>query len=61
VTTQANRGASGRLPRNVWAASRASFLTDVSSEMVLNLLPLFLANVLGLQMALIGPPTVSVA
>jgi hypothetical protein len=32
------------LPRNVWAASGASFLTDVSSEMILNLLPLFLSR-----------------
>ncbi|MCP4002947.1 MAG: MFS transporter [bacterium] len=42
------------LPRNVWAASITSFLTDVSSEMVLNLLPLFLANVLGLKASVIG-------
>jgi MFS family permease len=38
----------------VWAASGASFLTDVSSEMILNLLPLFLANVLGVTTAVIG-------
>lgn len=42
------------LPRNVWAASGASFLTDVSSEMILNLLPLFLSNVLGVTTAVIG-------
>jgi len=42
------------LPRNVWAASAASFFTDVSSEMILNLLPLFMANVLGLRTSLIG-------
>lgn len=42
------------LPRNVWAASGASFLTDVSSEMILNLLPLFLANVLGVTTVVIG-------
>jgi hypothetical protein len=35
------------LPRNVWADSLTSFLMDISSEMVINLLPLFLANVLG--------------
>jgi nitrate/nitrite transporter NarK len=40
------------LPRNVWAASVTSFLTDVSSEMVVNLLPLYL--VLGLSTAVIG-------
>jgi hypothetical protein len=37
----------GRLPRNVWAAGLASCCMDISSEMVLNLLPLFLANALG--------------
>ena len=42
------------LPRNVWAASGASFLTDVSSEMILNLLPLFLSNVLGVTTVVIG-------
>ncbi len=43
-----------RLPRNVWAASLTSFLTDISSEMVLNLVPLFLANVLHTQTGIIG-------
>jgi len=42
------------LPRNVWAASLASFFTDISSEMVLNLLPLYLANVLGVKTDVIG-------
>src|SRR5512138_2133690 len=42
------------LPRNVWAVSLTSFFMDVSSEMVLNILPLFLANVLGVQTAIIG-------
>lgn len=42
------------LPRNVWAASLASFFTDISSEMVLNLLPLYLANVLGVRTDIIG-------
>ncbi len=42
------------LPRNVWAVSLTSFFMDVSSEMVINLLPLFLANVLGLKTNLIG-------
>jgi MFS family permease len=56
VTRRAGEnGASVRgLPRNVWAASGASFLTDVSSEMILNLLPLFLANVLGMRTVVIG-------
>jgi len=43
-----------RLPRNVWVVTITSFLTDISSEMVLNLVPLFLANVLGTKTAIIG-------
>jgi MFS family permease len=42
------------LPPNVWVVSATSFLTDVSSEMVLNVLPLYLANVLGVGAATIG-------
>ncbi len=42
------------LPRNVWAVTVTSFLTDISSEMILNLLPLFLANVLGVRTGVIG-------
>jgi MFS family permease len=42
------------LPRNVWAASLCSFFMDISSEMVLNLVPLFLANVLGVRTSVIG-------
>lgn len=42
------------LPRNVWAVSLTSFFMDISSEMVINILPLFLFNVLGVQTALIG-------
>jgi MFS family permease len=42
------------LPRNVWAASLTSFFMDVSSEMVLNILPLFLSNVLGVKTNIIG-------
>jgi MFS family permease len=43
-----------QLPRNVWAVSVTSFLMDISSEMVLNLLPLFLAGVLGVRTTMIG-------
>jgi MFS family permease len=43
-----------RIPRNVWILSITSFLTDVSSEMLINLLPLFLVNVLGVRIAVIG-------
>jgi MFS family permease len=42
------------LPRNIWATSITSFLTDISSEMVINLLPLYLFNVLGVSTAVIG-------
>ncbi|MBN2547608.1 MAG: MFS transporter [Anaerolineales bacterium] len=42
------------LPRNLWAVSLTSFLMDISSEMVINILPLFLANVLGVKTNLIG-------
>lgn len=42
------------LPRNVWAVSLTSFFMDISSEMVINLLPLFLSNVLGVRTSVIG-------
>lgn len=42
------------LPRNVWAVSLTSFFMDISSEMVLNILPLFLSNVLGVGTVIIG-------
>ena len=47
------RGLRG-LPRNVWAVTLTSFLTDISSEMLVWLLPLFLSNVLGAPTAAIG-------
>jgi MFS family permease len=43
-----------QLPRNVWAVGLTSFFMDISSEMVINILPLFLANVLGVQTSIIG-------
>jgi MFS family permease len=43
-----------QLPRNVWAVGLTSFFMDVSSEMVINILPLFLANVLGVPTSIIG-------
>jgi len=43
-----------KLPRNVWAVTLTSFLTDISSEMTVYLLPLFLANVLGVKTNVIG-------
>ena len=42
------------IPRNVWVLSLASFLRDIASEMLIHLLPLFLANVLGVGVAIIG-------
>jgi len=42
------------LHRNIWATSLTSFFMDVSSEMVTNMLPLFLSNVLGIQTNIIG-------
>jgi len=43
-----------KLPRNVWIVTITSLLTDVSSEMIVYLIPLFLANVLGVRTAVIG-------
>ncbi len=43
-----------RLPRNVWVVTLTSFLTDVSSEMLVYVLPLFLSNVLGVRTSVIG-------
>jgi MFS family permease len=42
------------LPINVWVVTITSFLTDISSEMIFNLIPLFLANVLNAGTAVIG-------
>ncbi len=43
-----------RLPVNVWVLSATSFFTDVSSEMLFNLIPLFLVNVLGTRTLYVG-------
>jgi len=42
------------LPRNIRAVGLTSFFMDVSSEMVINVLPLFLSNVLGVKTNIIG-------
>ena len=42
------------LPRNVKALSVVSLLTDISSEMIYPLLPIFLTTVLGASAAMIG-------
>lgn len=47
-------GARTPLPRNVRVLAGVSFLTDVASEMVYPLLPLFLATVLGVSAAGLG-------
>ncbi len=56
TTTQAGEPKTGLrdLPRNVWVVTVTSFLTDISSEMLINLIPLFLANVLGVRTGVIG-------
>ncbi len=43
-----------RLHPNIWVATLTSLLTDISSEMLVYLIPLFLANVLGVRTAIIG-------
>lgn len=43
-----------RLHPNIWIVTATSFLTDVSSEMIVYLIPLFLSNVLGVKTAVIG-------
>jgi MFS family permease len=43
-----------KLHPNIWIVTATSFLTDVSSEMLVYLIPLFLSNVLGVRMAFIG-------
>jgi len=56
IDDDATKGGTGirGLPRNVWAVSLTSFLMDISSEMVINILPLFLSNVLGVGTSIIG-------
>ena len=49
-----NKSSLKRLPRNVWVMSATSLLNDISSEMLLNLIPFFLANILGVRTAVIG-------
>ena len=53
ITTTSTTGLRG-LPRNVWVVTATSFLTDISSEMLVHLLPLFLANILGVRFSVVG-------
>ncbi|RJP53006.1 MAG: MFS transporter [Anaerolineaceae bacterium] len=43
-----------KLHPNIWIVTATSLLTDISSEMIVYLIPLFLSNVLGVRMAFIG-------
>jgi MFS family permease len=43
-----------RIPRNLIAVSLGSLFTDISSEMMVYLLPLFVTNVLGAKTAVVG-------
>jgi MFS family permease len=54
MTSQPSPTTSRRLHPNIWFLTLGSFLTDVSSEMLTNLIPLFLYNVLGVQTSIIG-------
>ena len=45
---------SGALARNVYISGLVSFFMDFSSEMIYPLVPLFLANVLGVNKSVIG-------
>lgn len=54
TSTRPERVSIWQLPRNIWAVSLTSFFMDVSSEMVLNIVPLFLSNVLGVKTNIIG-------
>ena len=53
LTNTSTTGLRG-LPRNVWVVTATSFLTDISSEMLVHLLPLFLANILGVRFSVVG-------
>ena len=54
MTHRSNPGSPPRIPRNLLAVSLGSFFTDISSEMIVHLLPLFLTNVLGAKTAVVG-------
>jgi MFS family permease len=43
-----------RIPRNVWVLGFVSLLTDVSSEMIHSVLPLFLVTTLGTSLPIVG-------
>ncbi|MBI5394462.1 MAG: MFS transporter [Verrucomicrobia bacterium] len=43
-----------RFPRNVWALGWTSFFTDISTEIIYPLLPVFLTTTLGVSLAFVG-------
>jgi len=43
-----------KLHPNIWVVTATSFFMDISSEMVVYLIPLFLSNVLGVKTSVIG-------
>jgi MFS family permease len=54
MSTQIKSSSTRHLHPNIWFLTIGSFLTDVSSEMLTNLIPLFLYNILGVQTSIIG-------
>ncbi len=48
------QGGRRRVHRNVWVVTLTSMLTDISSEMIFSLLPIYLFSVLGVRTSLIG-------
>lgn len=44
----------GKFPRNVWALGWTSFFTDISTEIIYPLLPVFLTTTLGASTAFVG-------
>ena len=53
-SSQASRSGLRGLHPNIWVMTATSFLTDISSEMLVYLIPLFLSNILGVRTAVIG-------
>ncbi len=49
-----NKPSARKLHPNIWVVTATSFFMDISSEMIVYLIPLFLANVLGVKTAVIG-------
>ena len=54
MASQTSSSHKRQLHPNIWFLTIGSFLTDISSEMLNNLIPLFLYNILGVQTSIIG-------